>query len=125
MFADRTLIPTLPASDIARAKAFYTEKLGLKPIEGEMGDLTIEAGDSRFVVYPSEYAGTNRATAASWEVEDLDACVTDLKSVGVEFQEFELQGMKMENSILTAPNGTRAAWFVDSEGNIVGLSQPA
>lgn len=123
MFADVTLIPSLPASDIARAKEFYLDKLGLKPTNEEEEALRYEAGDSWFLVYPSAFAGTNQATAAAWEVDDLDHTVSTLKGRGVEFQEFELDGMKMENSILTSPTGSRVAWFVDSEGNILGISQ--
>ena len=123
MFADSTLTTMLPAADLERAKAFYLDKLGLKPIEGEMGDVRFEAGDSTFIVYQSEYAGTNQATAAMFQVEDVDACVTALKADGVEFQEFEFEGMTMDNSVLTAPSGFKAAWFYDSERNIIGLGQ--
>jgi catechol 2,3-dioxygenase-like lactoylglutathione lyase family enzyme len=119
-------MPSLPASDINRAKAFYRDKLGLKPVEETAdGGARYEAGDSHFMVYPSAFAGTNKATAAAWEVDDLEETVTALKASGVEFQEFELEGMTMENSMLTAPDGTRAAWFFDSEDNIIGLIQPA
>lgn len=123
MFADSTMTAMLPAADLERAKAFYLDKLGLKPIEDEMGNVRFEAGDSSFVVYPSEFAGTNQATAAMFEVEDVHACVTALKSDGVEFQEFEIEGMSMEDSVLTAPNGLKVAWFYDSERNIIGIAQ--
>ncbi|MDH3307623.1 MAG: VOC family protein [Acidimicrobiia bacterium] len=124
MFADRPLIPTLPAADIERAKAFYLDKLGLKPVEGEYdGGARFEVGGSWFLLYPSAFAGTNQATAAAWEVEDLEGTVTQLKSRGVQFQEFEMYDIKMENSILSDPDGRRAAWMVDSEGNIIGLTQ--
>jgi catechol 2,3-dioxygenase-like lactoylglutathione lyase family enzyme len=118
-------MPTLPASDIDRAVAFYRDTLGLTPTEDEAGGVRFEAGGSWFLVYPSQYAGTNKATAAGWEVDDLDGAVAELKGKGVTFQEFEMEGMKMENSILTAPDGMRAAWFEDTEGNIIGLSQLA
>lgn len=122
MLGTRPLIPMLPAADVERAKRFYADKLDLKPTSDE-GLLTYEAGGSRFFVYPSEFAGTNRATAAMWEVDDIDGVVTMLKERGAEFQEFEVDGMDFENSILTAPGGERAAWFLDSEGNILGLVQ--
>lgn len=123
MFADTTLQLMLPASDMERAKNFYLNKLGLKPIDGVMGDARFEAGDSTFIVYPSEFAGTNKATAATFHVEDVEACVNALKAEGVEFQEFELEGLSMENSILTAPSGEKVAWFFDSEGNIIAVGQ--
>lgn len=124
MFADNTLIPMLPAHDIERAKQFYLDKLGLKPIEGdEESSVRFEAGDSSFVVYQSQYAGTNQATAAMFEVEDVHACVDALKDLDVEFQEFDMGGLEMDNSVLTAPSGYKAAWFYDSERNIIGVAQ--
>ena len=122
MFEGNTLVPMLPASDIERAKMFYADKLDMKPTSDE-GVLRYESGGSWFYVYPSEFAGSNKATAAAWEVDDIDGAVTALKSRGVEFQAFEYEGVTMENSILTAPGGERAAWFFDSEGNILGLLQ--
>ena len=123
MFEGTTLVPMLPAADIERAKRFYSDKLDLKPTSDE-DVLRYEAGGSWFYVYPSEFAGTNKATAAAWEVNDIAAVVTELKSRGVEFQEFEIDDMPMENSILTSPTGNKAAWFFDSEGNIIGLLEP-
>ena len=124
MFQGKTLIPNLPASDMERAQAWYLEKLGLKPVDdGDGGAARYEAGHSWFMLYPSAFAGTNKATAAAWEVDDIDGVVTELKSRGVEFQEFELEGMTMENSILSSPTGNRIAWFNDSEGNILAVAQ--
>ena len=125
MFGPKPLVPMLPASDIDRAIAFYRDTLGLKPVGDEAGGARFEAGGSWFVVYPSQFAGTNKATAAGWEVDDLEAAVTELKGKGVTFQEFEMEGMTMENSIMSAPDGTQAAWFEDTEGNIIGLVQPS
>lgn len=123
MFAGRTLIPMLAASDLERARAFYADKLDLKPADGPDGVLRYECGDSYFFVYPSEFAGTNKATCAMWEVDDLDGTVTALKERGVRFQDFEIEGATMENSILASPDGIRAAWFFDSEDNILGLTE--
>ena len=124
MFQGKTLIPNLPASDLERAKAWYREKLDLKPVDNaDDGGVRYEAGDSWFLLYPSAFAGTNKATAAAWEVDDIDAVVTELKSRGVEFVEFELDGMTMENSILSSPTGNRIAWFTDSEDNILAVAQ--
>ncbi len=116
---------SLPASDINRAKTWYREMLDLKPVDDtDDGGAFYETGDSRFLLYPSAFAGTNKATAAAWEVDDIDAIVTELKSRGVTFQEYDLPDIETHNSIATAPDGTRAAWFLDSEDNILGLFQP-
>ena len=124
MFADRPIAAMLPASDLDRAKAFYKETLGLEPAEDTpYGGARYDVGGTSLVVYPSQFAGTNKATAVGWDVADLDAAVSRLKGQGVAFQEFEMEGMKMENSILTSPDGMRAAWFEDTEGNIIGLME--
>ncbi len=124
MFTKRTLIPSLPASDINRARQFYADKLDLKPSEDRGdGGLRYDAGDSWFMLYPSAFAGTNQATAAAWQVDDLRATVTALQGRGVTFQEYDLPDFTTDNGIATAPDGTLAAWFSDSEGNIIGLFQ--
>lgn len=123
MFEGNVLVPMLPASDIDRAKSFYADKLGMTPTSEQDGELRYEAGGGWFLVYPSGSAGTNQATAATWQIEDIDGAVTEMKRRGVEFQDFEIEGMEMENSILTSPTGARAAWFFDSERNILGLMQ--
>lgn len=123
MFEGNVLVPMLPAADIDRARSFYADKMGMTPTSVVDGDLRYESASGWFVVYPSGSAGTNQATAATWQVDDIDGAVTELKSRGVEFQDFEIEGMVMENSILTSPAGSRAAWFFDSERNILGLRQ--
>lgn len=123
MFRDTPLSVTLPASDLDRAVAWYRDVLELEPVETtEMRVARYETGGTPFIIYESAYAGTNKATAAGWEVDDVGSLVSRLKEKGVEFQEFEVPGMTWNNSVLTAPNGYQSAWMVDSEGNILGLS---
>jgi len=115
---------SLPASEISRAKTWYREMLDLKPVEETPdGGAFYETGGSRFLVYPSTFAGTNKATAAAWGVDDIDEVVTQLKSRGVTFQELDMGEIKTVNSIATTPDGLKAAWFKDSEDNILGLFQ--
>ena len=113
---------TLPAADMARAKEFYRDKLGLEPFQEEPdGSARYRLGESLFLVYPSEFAGTNRATAAGFAVSDIESVVGDLRDRGVVFEELDYGEAKTVDGILTMPNGTRGAWFNDSEGNRVGL----
>jgi predicted enzyme related to lactoylglutathione lyase len=117
---------TLPASDMDRALAFYKATLGLEPFQQEPdGSARYQVGDTMFLLYPSEYAGTNKATAAGFQVEDLDSVVAELRSRGIEFQEFDYGEMKTVDGILAMPDGSRGAWFNDTEGNIIGLVQDA
>jgi catechol 2,3-dioxygenase-like lactoylglutathione lyase family enzyme len=113
---------TLPVANIATARSFYENTLGLTPAM-EMGDSVIySAGNSRLLVYESEYAGTNQATAATWAVgNELDPIVQDLRDKGVTFEHYDdLPGVTREGDI-HAIGGTRGVWFTDPDGNIVSV----
>ncbi|MBA2638863.1 MAG: VOC family protein [Nocardioidaceae bacterium] len=114
----------LPASDIERARSWYSEKLGLEPIStNPFGDLRYEAGGVEFLVYQSELAGTNHATAAGFRLEDFDEVVAFLRSNGVAFEHVDFGEMGATiNGVITTPDGQKAAWFKDSEGNTFALS---
>ena len=124
MLSNFPMSPVLPASDIARARQFYEEVLGFQPSEvlEEMGQVTYQSGGGGFFVYATGSAGTNQATSAGWRVDDLDAEMSDLRSRGVVFEEFDLPGLKTVNGVVEVPGG-RAAWFKDTEGNILALDQ--
>ena len=124
MFNGLPLHATLPASDYARAKAWYADKLGLTPVKEEANDMGAwyETGGARFLVYPSGSAGTNEATAASFTVDDFDAAIAQLRGAGVVFEEFDYEDFQTVDGVLTTPDGDRAAWFKDSEGNILAMS---
>src|SRR5690348_10572503 len=118
MLANLAVHPTIPAHDLARARQFYADKLGLSPTQETPGGLMYEYGGSWFLLYPSAGAGTAQHTLMGWTVEDIGAAVADLKANGVVFEEYDLPGFKTVNSIAqTGPN--QAAWFKDSEGNIL------
>lgn len=125
MLAAYPIGPTLPAADVDRARAFYRDVLGFAPVEviPETGETVFESAGLPFVVYPSIAAGTNRATCAAWRVPDLEAAMADLRRRGVEFEEYDLPGLTTEGGIAVMPDGTRTAWFRDSEGNILALDQ--
>jgi catechol 2,3-dioxygenase-like lactoylglutathione lyase family enzyme len=122
MLSNYEMHSTIPAHDLDRARRFYAEKLGLTPTREAPGGLIYEYGDTWFLLYPSQGAGTAQHTVAGWQVDDIKAEVAELKSRGVVFEEYNLPGLKTVNAIATTgPN--RAAWFKDSEGNILGLVQ--
>ena len=124
MLADKTLMVSLPAADLARARNWYRDKLDLKPAREDAEEgLWYETGDSRWLVYQSQFAGTNQATAAAWQVDDMDGTVAELGNRGVVFEEYDIEDLKTEDGIMTLPTGQKAAWFKDSEGNILGLFQ--
>ncbi len=126
MLGNHALQASLPASDISRARDFYNDKLDLKPVrESPDGGAYYETGGATFFLYPSGFAGTNQATAAAWEVDDIEATVAELQGRGVVFEEYDFEELKTVNGIAATAEGQRAAWFKDSEGNILALFKDA
>ena len=114
--------PTLPTSDHERAKKFYGETLGFEEEEDTPGGTMYKVGTSHVFVYPSQFAGTNQATAATFLVDDIESAVAELKGKGVTFEEYDFPGLKTENG-LAAIGSWKAAWFKDSEGNILSITE--
>ena len=112
---------TLAVDDFDAARSFYEETLGLTAVT-EMGDSAVfQAGNSRLLVYVSEYAGTNQATAATWAVGDqLDAVVEALRAKGVSFEHYDLPETTREGDVHVMGE-MRGVWFKDPAGNIIGL----
>jgi catechol 2,3-dioxygenase-like lactoylglutathione lyase family enzyme len=122
MLSDCTPIATLPTADTARARKFYEETLGLTPMREDLGGIMYRCGEGRLFVYQSEYAGTNKATAVTFEVSDdkFDAEVDALRKKGVTFQTFEYEGMEWKDDVMVS-EGMRAVWFSDPDGNILNV----
>ena len=118
-----TPTPMLAVKDVARARRFYEEVLGFVPLPNGLEDiLQYRAGDLVFVVYPSQYAGTNQATALTWTVGDqLESAVEALKAKGVTFERYQLPDTVREGEIHVSGE-IRNAWFKDPDGNIHALS---
>ena len=112
----------LPVSNVARARKFYEETLGLKPKRDYAGGVIYECGGAEVFMYPTSNAGTSKASQAYWQVDDVEAEVAELKARGVRFEEYDLPGVPMKNSIATG-GGAKTAWFKDTEGNILAVSQ--
>jgi predicted enzyme related to lactoylglutathione lyase len=112
----------IPALDIPRARKFYKGILGLTPKEEFAHGVIYECGGAEVFMYPTSNAGTSRASQAFWQVEDVEAEVAELKARGVQFEEYDLPGVAMKNSIATG-GGAKTAWFKDTEGNILAVSQ--
>jgi len=113
----------IPAKDVDRARRCYEEKVGLKPKQEVAGGVIYEFGKgTACFLYPTPNAGTSRASQAFWQVDQIEHEVAELKKRGVSFEEYDMPGMKGENSIYTG-GGAKAAWFKDSEGNILAVIQ--
>ena len=124
MLKDLEITAVLPAKDITRARAFYRDVLGLEPADSmDEENLIYRCGNgTAFLLYQTDFAGTAKNTQIGWETNDLEAEVADLRGRGVVFEEYDFPGLKTENGIATTQVG-KAAWFVDSEGNILNLFQ--
>jgi predicted enzyme related to lactoylglutathione lyase len=114
---------TIPAQDLERAKAFYAEKLGLTPTSEERIGLRYRLADgTRFRLFRSGGKASGTHTQMALMVEDLAAAVNELRARGVQIEEYDSPGLKTTNGIADV-GYAKAAWFKDSEGNLIGISQ--
>ena len=122
MLGDKPAIATVAVKNIDVAKKFYEETLELQPSKDqEPGTLSYDTPGSTIFVYPSQYAGTNEATALTWMVNDVEKTVGDLKSKGVKFEHYDnLPETKRQGDIHTGGD-KKLAWFKDPDGNIHAL----
>jgi predicted enzyme related to lactoylglutathione lyase len=111
----------IPVKDVGRARQFYEKKVGLKPKQEIAGGIVYEFGEhTACFMYPTPNAGTSQASQAFWRVDDLEREVAELKKRGVKFEDYDMPDMKTEDGIMSTPGG-KAAWFKDTEGNIMAL----
>ncbi|MFD7923474.1 VOC family protein [Streptomyces sp. NPDC059740] len=122
----------LPAQDLARARRFYSEKLGLEPFDERPGGLLYRCGGTDFVLFQSTGSSQGTFTQMGWEVDDLAEVRSELLSRGVVFESVDTPGLRTEDGVAEVAGnypskgsrGERASWFRDSEGNLLGIGQP-
>ena len=131
ILANSNVATRLPVKDLARARRFYSEKLGLEPAERRPGGLSYRCANGCFALFESAGSASGSHTQMSWEVDDIEAAVAVLRKRGVVFEEYDLPGLTTVNGIATIEGnypskgvGERGAWFRDSEGNLLSLGQP-
>jgi catechol 2,3-dioxygenase-like lactoylglutathione lyase family enzyme len=122
MLGGKDAAATLAVSDLQRARGFYENTLGLEPLVEVPESVLYRSGNAVVLVYPSEYAGTNQATAATWAVgDDFEAIVQELKTKGVTFEHYDdLPGTTREGDVHVVGD-LRGVWFKDPDGNILSL----
>jgi catechol 2,3-dioxygenase-like lactoylglutathione lyase family enzyme len=131
MLEDSDVAARIPAQDLQRARSFYADKLGLSPIEERPGGLRYRCGNGEFAIFESAGAVPGAHTQMAWSVEDIEATVAELRGRGVVFEEYDLPGLNTVDGIAEVAGnypskggvGERAAWFRDSEGNVLGVGQ--
>jgi catechol 2,3-dioxygenase-like lactoylglutathione lyase family enzyme len=122
----------IPVQDLDRARKFYSEKLGLDPSEERPGGLLYRCASGEFALFESAGASPGTFTQMGWDVDDIEATVAELKKRGVVFEDVDVPGLRTIDGIAEVlgnypskgGKGERAAWFRDSEGNMLGMGQP-
>ena len=122
MLGNKEATANIAVKNLATAKKFYTDTLGLKQIDAEGDELIVfKSGRTAINVYRSQYAGTNKATAVTWVVgEDVENIVRALKGKGVKFEHYDMPDMTREGDIHLAGD-MKVAWFKDPDGNILNI----
>jgi predicted enzyme related to lactoylglutathione lyase len=120
----------IPAQDLERARSFYAEKFGLEPSEERPGGLLYRCASGEFALFESAGASSGTFTQMAWQVDDIEATVEQLRSRGVVFEEYDLPGLttvdgiaEVEGNYPSKGRAERAAWFRDSEGNLLAIGE--
>ena len=122
MLNDAKVQPMLPVKDMKTAGKFYGETLELKRVGGEPDTAVVyQSGGGTLCVYKSEFAGTNKGTAALWEVKDVERTVKELKAKGVTFEHYDDLPDLTRKGDIHAAGDFQVAWFKDPDGNILSL----
>jgi catechol 2,3-dioxygenase-like lactoylglutathione lyase family enzyme len=121
MLGDKDVIATVAVKDLAAARRFYEGTLGLKVTDAAGSEaITFASGRSALIVYRSQFAGTNKATALNWRVDGIEKVVAALKDKGVRFERYDMPGATWEGDVVTM-GPMKSAWFKDQDGNIIAL----
>jgi len=122
MLRDADAVAMVAVKDLGKAAKFYEETLGLNRVDAEGQEVVVfESGDTKLNVYRSSFAGTNKATAVTWTVDDIDDVVRTLKSKGVTFEHYDMPNTKHDGDVHVAGD-MKVAWFKDPDGNILSVA---
>jgi catechol 2,3-dioxygenase-like lactoylglutathione lyase family enzyme len=122
MLRDADAVAMVAVKDLGKAAKFYEETLGLNRVDAEGQEVVVyESGDTKLNVYRSSFAGTNKATAVTWTVDDIDDVVRTLKAKGVTFEHYDMPNTKHEGDVHVAGH-MKVAWFKDPDGNILSVA---
>jgi catechol 2,3-dioxygenase-like lactoylglutathione lyase family enzyme len=121
MLGNEPVYATIAVKDINKAKEFYGRTLGLEQVDENPGGVMYKSGGGKVFVYPSQEAGTNRATYAAWETSDVEAAVNELKAKGVLFEQYDDLPEVTREGDIHVMGDMKAAWFKDPDGNILSI----
>jgi catechol 2,3-dioxygenase-like lactoylglutathione lyase family enzyme len=122
MLGDKDAVANLAVKNLKAAKRFYEETIGLKAVDGQGDDelIVFRSGNSTINVYRSDYAGTNKATAVTWTVDDVEEAVRRLKTKGVTFEHYDMPDLTRKGDVHICGD-MKVAWFKDPDGNILNI----
>jgi catechol 2,3-dioxygenase-like lactoylglutathione lyase family enzyme len=122
MLGNKDAVTNIAVKNLDTAKKFYEDTLGLTPVGAEDQEVIVfKSGNSTVFVYQSQYAGTNKATAVTWVVnEDVEEIVQQLKAKGITFEHYDMPGMTRDGDVHIAGD-MKVAWFKDPDGNILNI----
>ena len=121
MLNNRDAVANLAVKNVQAAKKFYEDTLGLKQVDAEGSELIVfKSGNTKLNVYESKEAGTNKATAVTWAVDDVESEVNALKAKGVKFEHYDMPGLKRQGDVYIGGD-MKVAWFKDPDGNILNI----
>lgn len=126
MLRDKPMSTVLPAEDIHRAKKFYSEKLGLQPLDMPVPEdgAAFKSGDGAMLYLYEKEGGTKADhTVGMWLVDDIEKAVDKMSEKGVTFEKFDMPGLKTDERGIAEDNGAKSAWFKDSEGNTLAITE--
>lgn len=131
LLAGARVATRLPARDLERARRFYAERLGLRPVDERPGGLLYRCSGADFVLFLSMGGSPGTFTQMAFEVDDIEAVVSELRRRGVVFEEVDVPGFRTKDGIAEiegnypskGAHGERGAWFRDSEGNLLGIGE--
>jgi catechol 2,3-dioxygenase-like lactoylglutathione lyase family enzyme len=124
MLSQYNPVATLPTADLSKARSFYEGTLGLTPDRDDAGGVSYRCGDGTIFVYESQYAGTNKATAVSFDISgsSFQDEVDELRGKGVEFLTFEAEGIEWNAGVASMGPAMQGVWFTDPDGNIISIA---
>ncbi len=121
MLGDKDVCGVLAVKNLEAGKNFYTETLGLKVDKEDPGGVLLNSGSGKLYVYQSDKAGTNQATAAAWNTDNVEAAATELKSKGINLEHYDnIPGVTLEGDVHVMGQA-KAIWFKDPDGNILNV----
>lgn len=122
MLGNKDAAANIAVKNLDIARNFYEDTVGLKPVGGEGDEVIVfRSGNSTINVYRSDYAGTNKATAVTWMLDDVEGAVSALKAKGVKFEHYDMPDMTHKGDVHIGGD-MKVAWFKDPDGNILNIT---